>query len=103
MDPTYGVIGFQQGPPWRVGPQCSRGMIGSRDWDAGCGDDRQAPARVFRSEEGDQGDLPGAEGLSRKVVRKVVRSGATEFVYERKVQPQPKIGPWREDLDRLWR
>jgi transposase len=45
--------------------------------------------------------LPGAEGLSQKVVRKVVRSGATEFVYERKVQPQPKIGPWREDLDRL--
>ena len=39
--------------------------------------------------------------VSRKVVRKVVRSGATEFVYERKVQPQPKIGPWREDLDRL--
>jgi transposase len=34
-------------------------------------------------------------------VRRVVRSGATEFVYERKVQPQPKIGPWRDDLDRL--
>ena len=30
-----------------------------------------------------------------------MRSGATEFVYERKVQPQPKIGPWREELDRL--
>jgi len=39
--------------------------------------------------------------VSRKVVRRVVRSGATEFVYERKVQPQPKIGPWREELDRL--
>lgn len=36
--------------------------------------------------------------VSRKVVRRVVRSGATEFVYERKVQPQPKIGPWREEL-----
>jgi transposase len=34
-------------------------------------------------------------------VRRVVRSGATEFVYERKVQPQPKIGPWREELARL--
>jgi transposase len=39
--------------------------------------------------------------VSRKTVRRVVRSGATEFVYERKVQPQPRIGPWREELDRL--
>jgi hypothetical protein len=39
--------------------------------------------------------------VSRKVVRKVVRSGATAFEYERAVQPQPKIGPWRDDLNRL--
>jgi transposase len=39
--------------------------------------------------------------LSRKVVRKVLRSGATEFRYERDVQPLPRIGPWRADLDRL--
>jgi transposase len=39
--------------------------------------------------------------VSRKVVRKVIRSGSTEFTYERSVQPQPKIGPWREALDRL--
>jgi transposase len=39
--------------------------------------------------------------VSRKVVRKVIRSGATAFTYERSVQPQPKIGPWREALDRL--
>src|SRR5271166_5462430 len=32
--------------------------------------------------------------VSRKVVRKVIRSQATEFRYERDVQPQPKIGPW---------
>ena len=31
--------------------------------------------------------------VSRKVVRKVIRSGATEFRYERAVQPQPKMGP----------
>ena len=30
--------------------------------------------------------------LSRKVVRKVLRSGATSFEYEREVQPLPKIG-----------
>ena len=39
--------------------------------------------------------------VSRKVVRKVIRSGATEFRYERAVQPQPKMGPWRERLEEL--
>ena len=40
-------------------------------------------------------------GVSRKVVRKVLRSGATEFRYERGEQPQPKLGAWRGELDRL--
>jgi len=35
------------------------------------------------------------------VDRKVIRSQATEFHYERDVQPQPKIGPWRDQLDSL--
>jgi transposase len=39
--------------------------------------------------------------VSRKVVRKVLRSGATEFHYERGEQPMPRIGPWKESLDRL--
>jgi transposase len=39
--------------------------------------------------------------LSRKVVRKVLRSSETAFTYERQVQPLPKIGPVREVLDRL--
>src|SRR5579871_2024919 len=39
--------------------------------------------------------------LSRNTVRKVLRSGATSFEYERTVQPQPKLGPWLSDLDRL--
>src|SRR5258708_27878430 len=39
--------------------------------------------------------------VSRKVVRKVIRSGATEFHYEREQQPLPKIGPWRDRLDAL--
>ena len=38
-------------------------------------------------------------GVSRKVVRKVIRSGATAFSYAREQQPFPKIGPWRERLD----
>src|SRR5947208_13830926 len=40
-------------------------------------------------------------GVSRKVVRKVIRSGATEFCYEREDQPLPKIGRWRDSLDQL--
>ena len=39
--------------------------------------------------------------VSRKTVRKVIRSEETAFSYERGSQPQPKIGPWREELDGL--
>jgi transposase len=39
--------------------------------------------------------------VSRKVVRKVIRTGATEFRYERESQPLPKIGPWRDQLEAL--
>ena len=39
--------------------------------------------------------------VSRKTVRKVIRSEETEFTYERGSQPQPKIGPWREELEGL--
>src|SRR5215470_15990592 len=40
-------------------------------------------------------------GLSRKVVRKVIRSGSTQFHYEREDQPLPKLGRWRDRLDEL--
>ena len=39
--------------------------------------------------------------ISRKVVRKVLRSDETEFRYERKHQPYPRMGAWREKLDGL--
>ena len=39
--------------------------------------------------------------VSRKAIRKAIRSEATEFRYERSVQPMPKIGPWRDRLDEL--
>jgi hypothetical protein len=39
--------------------------------------------------------------VSRKVVRKVIRSEATEFRYERGRQPRPKIGPWCTEIDAL--
>jgi hypothetical protein len=35
--------------------------------------------------------------VSRKVVRKAIRSEATEFRYERSVQPMPKLGTWRSN------
>jgi transposase len=40
-------------------------------------------------------------GVSRKVVRKVLRSEATEFRYEREQQPMRRLGAWREKLDAL--
>ncbi len=39
--------------------------------------------------------------LSRNTVRKVLRSDETSFSYERQVQPRPKLGSWRGELDRL--
>jgi len=39
--------------------------------------------------------------VSRNKVRKVLRSGATSFEYEREVQPRPKLEAWRGELDRL--
>jgi transposase len=38
--------------------------------------------------------------VSRNTVRRVLRSGATEFSYEREVQPRPKLGAWTEELER---
>jgi transposase len=39
--------------------------------------------------------------VSRNTVRKVLRSGQTSFSYEREVQPRPKLGRWKTDIDRL--
>src|ERR1700730_2976941 len=37
--------------------------------------------------------------VSRNTVRRVLRSGATSFEYERDVQPRPKLGRWTTDLE----
>ncbi|MDJ0863888.1 MAG: IS21 family transposase [Gammaproteobacteria bacterium] len=39
--------------------------------------------------------------VSRNTVRKVLRSGETEFIYEREVQPLPRLGHFQAELDRL--
>jgi hypothetical protein len=37
----------------------------------------------------------------RNTVRKDIRSGATEFTYDRATHLRPKIDPWRSELDEL--
>lgn len=44
-------------------------------------------------------DIGRSLNLSRGTVRKIIRSGESEFKYERKSQPYPKLEPWRERLD----
>jgi transposase len=39
--------------------------------------------------------------ISRNTVRKILRSGETWFSYEREVQPRPRLGRWKADLDRM--
>ena len=39
--------------------------------------------------------------VSRNTVRKILRSGETAFSYDRERQPMPKIGPWREQIERF--
>ena len=68
--------------------------------DDGRGYDRADPPRV--SGEGRSiKEIARELHVSRNTVRKILRSGETAFVYERKVQPLPKLGSWRADLDRL--
>ena len=39
--------------------------------------------------------------VSGNTVRKVIRSQATAFTYDRRVQPMPKLGPWMAELERM--
>jgi predicted transcriptional regulator len=68
--------------------------------DAGCGDDRPDTARAFIQEEVDQ-EIARDLKISRNTVRKILRSGETSFSYEREVQPRPKLGRWKADIDRM--
>ena len=75
-------------------------LNGGLFWDAGCGDGREDPPCLLvqgKSIKAICRDLR----VSRKVVRKVLRSEATEFRYEREEQPLPRIGPWQEALEQL--
>lgn len=39
--------------------------------------------------------------VARHTVRKILRTDATAFSYERETQRKPRIDPWRGDMDRL--
>jgi transposase len=39
--------------------------------------------------------------ISRNTVRRVLRSGETSFSYEREIQPRPKLGRWKSEIDRM--
>ena len=39
--------------------------------------------------------------VARNTVRKVVRSGTTQFRYDRESQARPKLGEWTAKLDEL--
>src|SRR5277367_2366144 len=46
-------------------------------------------------------EIVRALSVSRATVRKVVRGQATEFKYERGMQPTPKLGEWIEVLTEI--
>src|SRR6201996_2660458 len=39
--------------------------------------------------------------ISRNTVRRILRSGETSFSYEREIQPRPKLGRWKGEIDRM--
>ena len=95
-DPVFGVIGIQSGPRGK-GPQWLPSSHGSR----GCWWWIAKIRRAYFVDGRPIKAICRELGVSRKVVGKVIRSQATEFRYERETQPQPKMGPWNAELDRL--
>ena len=71
------------------------------DWNVCCGNDREDTAGLFFLQGKAIKEICRDLHVSRKVVRKVIRSSATEFHYERSHQPLPRIGPWREQLETI--
>jgi predicted transcriptional regulator len=39
--------------------------------------------------------------ISRNTVRKILRSEETSSSYDREVQPRPRLGRWKAELDRM--
>ena len=75
----------------RDGSRLASDTVGGFDSDAGCGDDRQNTRAYFLQGKAIK-EICRELRISRKVVRKVIRTGATEFRYERSRQPMPRLG-----------
>src|SRR5258706_6421797 len=99
-DPVFGVIGIQSGP--RGGGSTVASM---RDMGARLGmlvvETIAKIRRAYFAQKKPIKAICREFRVSRKVVRKVIRSEATEFRYERGRQPLPRIDPWRDQLDGL--
>src|SRR5208337_1208776 len=46
-------------------------------------------------------EIARALKISRNTVRKILRSDETSSSYEREIQPRPKLGRWKVDVDRM--
>src|SRR6516164_11635053 len=98
--PVLGVIGIQSGPPGRRVHNGFHGDMGA-GWGMLIVETIAKIRRAYFVQKKPIKAICRELGLSRKVVRKVLRSEATEFRYVRETQPLPKIGPWRDQLDAL--
>ena len=59
--------------------------------------------RAFHAQGWSMKNISRELHMSRNTLRKILRSGETDFTYEREHQPLPKIGPWVEHVDRFLR
>jgi hypothetical protein len=92
------VFGVNRAPVRRLVHSGARGGYRDQVGDAGAGDDCEI-CRAYFAQNKPIKTICRELRVSRKVVRKVIRSQATEFRYERGRQPLPRIDPWRDQLD----
>ena len=67
----------------------------------GDGGNDRPDRRAFWVDKKPIGQIVRELRISRRTVRKAIRGSSTEFRYERRVQPQPRLGPFVARLDGL--
>ena len=91
LSPLRGVFALNRSPPFLV-------LKDPSGFAEGSGDDGVETIARIRFEHFQNGKgikrIARELGIARDTVRKVLRSGATEFSYKREVQPQRKLGLW---------
>src|ERR1700739_4823592 len=96
----FGGVGMQWGPGNDGSPVASMGDMGA-GWGMLVVETIAKIRRAYFAQKKPIKAICREFRLSRKVVRKVIRSEATEFRYERGRQPLPRIDPWRKQLDEM--